>query len=111
MLRLPCIRYRRANGAMYAWEFARGEDRHTIDVQGPLTVDDAGLAHQAALAGAGYAYIARWNVEADIAAGRLESVLDEWLPEEPGLCLYYPKTRHPSAGLRALIAFVDGKTI
>ncbi len=110
-LRLPCIRYRRANGAMYAWEFARGEDRHTIDVQGPLTVDDAGLAHQAALAGAGYAYIARWNVEADIAARRLESVLDEWLPEEPGLCLYYPKTRHPSAGLRALIAFVDGKTI
>jgi DNA-binding transcriptional LysR family regulator len=105
LLDLPCIRYRRATGAMYAWEFSSGGDRRAIDVSGGLTVDDAGLAQQAALAGAGYAYLARWNVEEEIAAGQLVSVLEEWLPEEPGLCLYYPQGRHPSAGLRALINF------
>ena len=53
--------------------------------------------------------ILRWNIENDIAAGRLVSVLEDWLPEEPGLCLYYPQARHPSAGLRALIAFVGDR--
>ena len=109
LLRLPCIRYRRPTRALYAWEFSRANDRRTIDVSGALTLDDAGLAQQAAFAGAGYTYLARWNIENDIAAGRLVSVLEDWLPEEPGLCLYYPQARHPSAGLRALIAFVGDR--
>ena len=74
-----------------------------------LTVDEPTLAHQAALAGAGYAYLARWSVAEDLAEGRLESVLEDWLPEELGLCLYYPRGRHPSAGLRALIALVRAR--
>ena len=105
LLQQPCIRYRRADGTIYAWEFASGEDRRTIDAPGVLIVDDAGLAQQACLAGAGYAYLARWNVEGDISAGKLVSVLEAWLPEEPGLHLYYPQGRHLSAGLRALINF------
>jgi DNA-binding transcriptional LysR family regulator len=47
------------------------------------------------------------NVENDVATGRLQSVLETWLPEQPGLYLYYPRARHPSAGLRALIALVE----
>ncbi len=103
----PCIRFRRADGTIYGWEFKRGETRHTIDVPGVLTLDDPSLAYQAALAGAGYAYLARWNIEDDVAMGRLTSVLESWLPHKQGLCLYYPKARHPSAGLRALIAFAE----
>ena len=110
LLRRPCIRFRRADGTIYGWEFKRAADRRTLDVPGTLTLDDPALAHQAALAGAGYAYLARWNVENDIATGRLESVLETWLPAEPGLCLYYPRTRHSSAGLRALIALVESGT-
>ncbi len=103
----PCIRFRRADGTIYGWEFDRGDGRHTVDVPGVLTLDDPLLAHQAALAGAGYAYVARWTIEDDVAAGRLKSVLESWLPEKQGLCLYYPRARHPSAGLRALIAFAE----
>jgi DNA-binding transcriptional LysR family regulator len=109
LLNLPCVRYRLATGTTCVWGFSHGTDRRAIDVSGALTVDDAGLAHQAALAGAGYAYLARWTIEDDIAAGRLVSVLEAWLPEEPGLCLYYPQGRHPSAGLRVLIAFVGNR--
>jgi len=107
LLEAPCIRFRRSDGAIYAWEFMRSGKRTMIDVSGALTFDEPTIAHQAALAGAGYAYLAHWSVEDDIKAGRLESVLEAWLPEGPGLCLYYPKARHPSAGLRALIAFVE----
>ncbi len=108
LLHRPCIRFRRADGTIYAWEFRRGAESHTIDVPGALTLNDPSLAHQAALAGAGYAYLARWNAEDDVVAGRLASVLDAWLPEETGLCLYYPKARHPPARLRALITLVEG---
>jgi DNA-binding transcriptional LysR family regulator len=106
LLGLPCVRFRKADGTIYAWEFTRAKERRMVDVQGVLTLDDAGLALQAALASAGYAYVARLNVEADIGAGRLTSVLEEWLPEEPGLCLYHPRSRHPSAALRAFVAFM-----
>jgi len=110
LLHAPCVRYRRATGAIYAWEFSRGGEHRAIEVPGSLIVDDAGLAQQATLAGAGFAYLARWNVEEDLAAGRLVAILEDWLPEEPGLCLYYPHGRHLSAGLRALAEFVEENT-
>lgn len=37
----------------------------------------------------------------DIAAGRLVRLLSDWTPPFPGLCLYYPGRRNPSAGLTA----------
>jgi len=98
-----CIRIQLANGASYAWEFQEGTRGFTIDVSGPLTLDEPALMRRAALAGAGIAYIADGRVAADIAAGRLVSLLDEWTPTEEGLCLYHPSRRHPSAALRALI--------
>lgn len=109
LLDRPCIRVRRADGAIYLWKFSQADQRFSLDVPGSFTVDDSTLAHQAALAGAGFAYVARWNVEKDLTAGRLTSVLEPWLPEETGLCLYYPRARHPSAGLRALIAFIEAQ--
>jgi DNA-binding transcriptional LysR family regulator len=41
-----------------------------------------------------------------IAIGRLVRVLEDWSPESPGLCLYYPGHRHVPAGLRAFIEVV-----
>jgi DNA-binding transcriptional LysR family regulator len=31
-------------------------------------------------------------------------VLEDWTPELPGLCLYYPSRRNASAALRAFVA-------
>jgi DNA-binding transcriptional LysR family regulator len=45
-------------------------------------------------------------VAADIAAGRLERVLDDWFPSFPGPYLYYPSRRHMPAALRAFVDFV-----
>ena len=101
-----CIRARMPSGALYRWDFERHGEALRIDVPGSLMLDESTLMHQAALAGAGIAYLAQWSVAADIAAGKLQRVLEDWTPEYPGLCLYYPGRRHIPAGLRAFINLI-----
>jgi DNA-binding transcriptional LysR family regulator len=52
------------------------------------------------------AYVSEWSVAADLEAGRLSRVLEDWTPAYPGLRLYYPGHRHVPAGLRAFIDLV-----
>ncbi|MEA2668984.1 MAG: hypothetical protein QOJ33_1918 [Chloroflexota bacterium] len=52
-----CIRSRMASGVIYRWEFERRGESVTLDVPGPLTLDESDLMLQAALAGEGLAYL------------------------------------------------------
>ncbi len=62
--------------------------------------------HEAALAGAGLAYLAEWSVIDDVKAGRLARVLGDWTLSSGRLALYYPANRHVPAGLRAFVALI-----
>ncbi|MGH6615716.1 LysR family transcriptional regulator [Sphingomonas sp.] len=106
LLQHQCIRARMASGAIYHWEFERRGETVEIDVPGALTLDEMTLMQEAVLAGAGLSLLSEWSVADHIAAGRLISVLDDWCPPYPGLCLYYPGRRHVPAGLRALIELI-----
>jgi DNA-binding transcriptional LysR family regulator len=103
LARHRCIRARWPSGGIYRWEFAQRSETLSVDVPGVLTLDESSLMRAAVLAGAGLAYLRRVWIAQDIAAGRLVSVLDEWMPSEPGLCLYYPGRRNVPASLRAFI--------
>ncbi|SDR61125.1 transcriptional regulator, LysR family [Rhizobiales bacterium GAS113] len=106
LARHRCIRSRLPSGGIYRWEFARHGEAVAIDGEGPLILDEPNLMLAAARAGIGLAYLSEWNVAADLAAGRLVRVLEEWTPPFPGLCLYYPGRRHVPAGLRAMIDLI-----
>jgi DNA-binding transcriptional LysR family regulator len=106
LMRHRCIRVRWPSGSIYRWEFEQRSEAVTIDVPGALTLDEPSLIHEAALAGAGLAYMWEPSVAADIASGCLVPVLEEWLPSSPGLCLYYPGRRNVPAGLRAFIELI-----
>ncbi len=101
-----CIRLRRPNGGLFAWEFERRGRATTIAVDGPLTLDAASLVVDAAARGAGLAYISEWDVGAHLRSKALVRVLEDWLPPWPPLCLYYPRQRFVSAGLRAFVDLV-----
>ena len=103
LTRHDCVRARWPGGGMYRWEFAQRWETLTIDVPGVLTLDEPTLAREAALAGAGLAYLRKAWIAEDVVAGRLVSVLSEWMPSEPRLCLYYPGRQNVPASLRAFI--------
>jgi DNA-binding transcriptional LysR family regulator len=99
-----CIRARWPSGPLYRWEFEKQGRRLTIEVPGTLTLDEPTLMRDAARADAGLAYIWEAHVRNDLAQGELVSVLDDWMPSSPGLCLYHPSRRNVPA---ALSAFID----
>ncbi|HGM5580486.1 TPA: LysR substrate-binding domain-containing protein [Pseudomonas putida] len=101
--RHSCIRVRLPDGALFRWRFANGNSAQQIDVQGPITLDEASLARTAVMAGVGLGYFMEQDVREDIASGRLVRVLDDWTPPLPGLCLYYAGRRNPSAGMSAFL--------
>lgn len=98
-----CIRARMVSGRYYHWEFENQDEAFRIDVPGKLVLDESGLMLEAALAGAGLAYLSEFAVDKHLKSGELVQVLDEWTPPYEGLCIYYPGRRHVPAKLRAFI--------
>lgn len=103
LLRHACIRVRLPNGAPYRWQFEKDGRPLQIDVAGPITLDEASLSRTAVLEGVGIGYFMELDVRDDLAAGRLEAVLEDWTPPLAPLSLYYPGRRHPSAAFKAFI--------
>ena len=98
-----CIRQRLPSGKLYRWEFQQHGQDMVVDVPGVLTLDSSQLRVEAAADGLGIAYVPESCAHDYLEDGRLVTVLDEWCPRIPGLCLYYPNNRHVPPSLRAFI--------
>ncbi len=98
-----CIRVRLPDGSLYRWQFRQGDAVAQIDVQGPVTVDEASIARMAVIEGLGLGFLMEQDVHDDLVSGRVIRVLEDWTPPFGGLCLYYPGRRNPSAAFRAFL--------
>jgi DNA-binding transcriptional LysR family regulator len=98
-----CIGFRHRGESKYRWEFDKGNQSLAIAVSGSLHVDDLDLVIQAALDGAGLAWVAEDRIAQHLATGDLVRVLEDWCPPFPGFFLYYPSRKQQPAALAALI--------
>jgi DNA-binding transcriptional LysR family regulator len=99
-----CILYRFSTSrAVYRWEFIRDGREFSIDARGGIIVNDGFLYHALARSGTGLIYGAAAAVEAELRDGRLERVLESYLPVTPGLFLYFPARAQMQPKLRAFI--------
>ena len=99
-----CINFRLpAAGTIYQWEFEQGHHAVEVGVEGPLVFDDEDMVVDAALGGAGLAFIIEDQVASLIQAGALKRVLADWCSPFAGFYLYYPGRRQVSPALAALI--------
>ena len=104
LARHRCIGFRQLGaGTRYRWEFVQDGQPHELAVADALLFDDPELVLDAAARGLGLAYGLDVFCRDALADGRLQRVLDGWLPRYEGFFLYYPN-RQPSAALRALCA-------
>ena len=99
-----CINIRfLTHGGLYTWEFEKEEQALNVRVEGRLIFNSVMQIATAARAGFGLAYLPEDMVEADIRAGRLRQVLDDWCPLFPGYHLYYPSRRQHSPAFSLLV--------
>jgi DNA-binding transcriptional LysR family regulator len=99
-----CINLRfRTGGNLYAWEFEKDGRELSIRVEGQLVLNNVHLLRQAARDGAGIAYMIEDHVLAELAAGKLVRILEDWCAPFSGYHLYYPSARQPSAAFALLV--------
>ncbi|MEM7222445.1 MAG: LysR family transcriptional regulator [Pseudomonadota bacterium] len=100
-----CIYYRYIGSQRLAeWEFQGKEGPTSVKVTGGLIVNSTSALVRAACDGLGIAWLFRPAIDAEVAAGRLECLLEDYAPERPGYFLYYPKE---NAQLEVMRRFID----
>lgn len=98
-----CIRIRAGRDAIYRWELLDGDAEKPFDVPGHLTLGDSELSLHMAVAGAGLFYCLQDRAADELASGRLEVVLPEFVKPGPGFHAYYASHRQIPSALRALL--------
>lgn len=88
------------------WALEKEGRTVTLPSRGPFAANDPQVHLQAARAGLGLVMLFEEYCEADLAAGRLEAVMDDWCEPFPGPMLYYPSRRLMPAGLRAFVDLI-----
>ena len=89
------------------WRFQdRAGGEHTVRVAGPVHANNGDMLAAAAVEGIGIAMEPDFIVDADVAAGRLVRVLDDYVPAPTIVYAVYPSRRHLSAKVRAFVDFL-----
>jgi len=89
----------------------RLSDDMTVAVnRGPLTTNSVRMAREATLNGLGISYLPRFLVEADIAANRLEPLLEDMVTESIPLHIIFPRGNFALSKVRAFVDFVREET-
>jgi DNA-binding transcriptional LysR family regulator len=99
-----CINQRMlTSGGLYVWDFERRGRKVNVRVDGPLIFNTSPPQVDAALADLGVALLPEDEVMAQIEAGRLVRVLEDWCPKFAGYHLYYPSRRQPSPAFSLVV--------
>lgn len=94
-------------GPQRGWLFADGRGATTmVKVNGRLECNDGAVLHEWALAGQGLAWRSLWEVAADLRAGRLVSVLDDFAAPPSGIHAVFPYRRNLALRVRAFIDYL-----
>lgn len=107
LLRHDCIRQRYSlGGRLFDWKFQVEGQTVQIDVQGRLIVDDMHSVVDAAVRGAGIAFVYEDFARQEIAAGSLVRILAKDGATDGAFHIYYPHRSHMPGKLRAFVDFM-----
>jgi len=107
LLRHDCIRQRYSfGGRLFDWKFQVAGQMVQIDVQGRLIFDDMHSVVDAAVRGAGIAFVYADFTRQELAAGSLVRILAQDSATDNAFHIYYPHRSHMPGKLRAFVDFM-----
>jgi DNA-binding transcriptional LysR family regulator len=106
LLRHNCITFDRGGRRHRAWRFCRDGQWTEVRVDGDRSADDASLAREWAVAGAGIVLKSEIDQRRDLASGALVPLLTEWQTEPYPLHALLPSGRFIPNRVRALVDFL-----
>ena len=106
LLKHNCITFDRGGRRHRAWRFCRDGQWTEVRVDGDRSADDASLAREWALAGAGIVLKSEIDQRRDLASGALVPLLTGWQTEPYPLHALLPSGRFVPNRVRALVDFL-----
>ncbi len=92
---------------LHEWRFAAADGKlWPVDVRGRLSANNGDALRVAALKGLGLANLPTFIVGADLQAGTLMTVLDDFAVQDLSMSAVYPPGRHLSPKVRAFVDFL-----
>ncbi len=107
--RFDCLTLSSDASQTRGWAFrdTRGSETVTyLKPVGPLDCSDGQVLHDWCLAGYGLAWRSTWEVEREIAAGRLVAVLEDFAAPPNGIYAVFPQRKHLALRVRLWIDFL-----
>jgi LysR family transcriptional regulator AphB len=101
----PCLAARGHNGRA-VWQLAGPRGTVAVEVNARLTANGMGALIAAAKAGLGAALVPRALIESSLEDGTLVQLMPRYHGYSPGIFAVYPSQLHPSAALKAFVAFL-----
>ena len=95
-----------SDGSQRGWTFRDNAKLVTLKVAGNMVCNDGAVLHDWALAGRGLAWRSMWEVHAEIAAGRLSTVLDQFAAPGSDIYAVFAQRRHLPLRIRAFVDFL-----
>ncbi len=95
-----------SEGSQRGWTFIDNGKPVTLKVAGNMVCNDGAVLHDWALAGKGLAWRSMWEVNAEIDAGKLMTVLDQYAAPGNDIYAVFAQRRHLPLRIRAFVDFL-----
>jgi DNA-binding transcriptional LysR family regulator len=109
LARHNCIVLARPGAPQSSWQFQEKGRAFAVRVRGDRTANDGGALRAWAIASGGVVLKFDLDIAQDLAAGRLETVLDDFSTRAVNLHAVHPAGRHPSRRVAALLDFLTAR--
>ena len=106
LVRHECLTLSSDASQTRGWAFSVDGQVTHLRPSGRLECSDGQVLHDWCLAGLGVAWRSTWEVEDDIATGRLQAVLTEFAAPPNGIYAVFPQRKHLALRVRMWIDFI-----
>lgn len=104
--RHDCLAFSAGANQQRGWTFQSEGKVVSIRVAGTMACSDGAVLHEWCLAGEGLAWRSWWEVGDDVAAGRLQTVLDAYAAPAVGIHAVFPQRRHLPLRVRLFLDYL-----